>query len=226
MSELEKPIIADEDGPVDNKVQGRLEGNCIHCKVAMGAFLGQMSPDGPIHNECIPAFKRGQVERCAHCDNVLETKRTIVNGKKLHPECLADHKAGKGYTPPAKEGPLSKFAVGRSFFGSKNWKDRWFTLNKQTGLCYYESQDAHRQGKAPKGTIPMSLDTRLVSRPTRQLHKEAMNQSKELIVVFQEGGKERMLLMAAKTYQEHDEWVAALKCYLKKIDDPRDCRDN
>ena len=102
-------------------VQGRMEGNCIHCGVAMGAFLGTMTENGPIHNECIPAYKRNHVERCAHCDRALGTKRTILNGKKLRPECVADFKAGKPYVPPTMEGPLTKFAIGRSFFSGKNF---------------------------------------------------------------------------------------------------------
>jgi hypothetical protein len=206
----------------ESKVQGKLEGNCIHCKVAMGSFLGIMSPDGPIHNECIPAYKRAHVERCAHCDNVLKASRTIINNVKLHPECLNDYKAKKPYVPPTKEGILSKFAIGRSFFGKKNWKERYFYISKETGLCYYESQDSKVQGKAPKGTIPMSNETRLVTRPTRMIHKEAMNPSTELLLIFHEGGKEHRLLMAAKTYQEHDDWVRVFECYLKKIDDPKD----
>jgi len=203
-------------------VQGRMEGNCIHCGVAMGAFLGTMTENGPIHNECIPAYKRNHVERCAHCDRALGTKRTILNGKKLRPECVADFKAGKPYVPPTMEGPLTKFAIGRSFFSGKNWKDRYFVLNKQNGLCYYENEDAYRAGKAPKGSVPMALDTRLVTRPTRQLHKECINQSKEMMVIFQEQGNERMLLMSAPTWQKHDEWVEVFKCYLKKIDESKD----
>ena len=215
----------EEEKKEEPKVQGRLEGNCIHCKVAMGAFLGTMTPEGPIHNECIPAYKRLHVERCAHCDCVLKTSRTIINGSKVHPECLADFKAKKPYEPPTKEGILSKFAVGRSFFGKKNWKERYFTLSKATGLCYYESANDSKSGKTPKGIVPMSAETRLVTRPTRQIHKEAMNPSTELLLIFSEQGSERRLLMAAKTWQEHDEWVKVLSCYLKRIDDPQDIVD-
>lgn len=191
----------------------------------MGHFLGTMTPEGPIHNECIPAYKRGLVERCAHCDCVLRETRTILNGKKLHPECVADFKAKKPFLPPSKQGILQKFAIGRSFFGSKNWKERFFVLSKQSGLAYYESQQAFNEGKAPKGTVPLSGQSRLITHPNRLIHKEALNPSTEFIIIFFEQNEERRLLVAAKTWQEHDEWTRTLESYIKIVDDPKDLQD-
>lgn len=221
------PAAAEASSPKQGEAapRGRLEGKCIHCGVNMGNFLGTMTPDGPIHNECIPAFKRLQVERCVHCDCVLREARTIIGGKKLHPGCVPDFKAKKPFEPPRKEGILSKFAVGRSFFSGKNWKERYFVLSKQTGLAYYENAQAYQSGKPPKNAVMLTPQVRMITRPTRLIHKDAMNPSTEIIIVFNEGGQERRLLMACKNWEEHDEWVRVLEMYIKNVDDPRDIRD-
>jgi hypothetical protein len=211
-------------GPSEG-VKGRLEGVCIHCGVNMGNFLGTMTPDGPIHNECIPAFKRLQIERCVHCDCVLREARTVIGGKKMHPECVADFKAKKPFEPPRKEGALMKFAVGRSFFSGKNWKERYFVLSKQTGLAYFENKQAYSSGKPPKNAVMLTPQVRMITKPTRLIHKDATNPSTEIIIVFFEGGEERRLLIACKNWQEHDEWVRTLETYVKNVDDPRDIRD-
>lgn len=211
--------------PTEASPKGRLEGVCIHCGVNMGNFLGSMTAEGPIHNECIPVYKRTQIERCAHCDCVLREARSVINGKKIHPECVTDFKAKKPYEPPRKEGVLMKFAVGRSFFSGKNWKERYFVLSKQTGLAYYENKQAFQTGKPPKNAVMLTGQVRMITKPTRYIHKDASNPSKELIIVFFEGGQERRLLVAAKNFQEHDEWVRTLESYIKNVDDPRDIRE-
>lgn len=209
-------------------VKGRLDGNCIQCGVSVNNFLSTMTPDGPLHNECIPKYQRSKVERCAHCDNVLKLKRTILNGTKLHPECVADYKAKNPYVRPSKQGMLNKFAVGRSMLGSKNWKERFFIISPDVNnsLAYYENEAAFREGKPPKNVV--SIDpktTRLITHPNKQIHPQALNPSTEMIVVFFEEGKERRLLMEAKGYEEHDDWVRVLECYIKIIDDPKDIAD-
>ncbi len=208
------------------KVLGRLEGNCIHCGVAMGAFLGSVTPEGPLHNECVPAYRRSRIERCAHCDCILRQSRTIIGGKKVHPECVADFKAKKPFVPPMKKGSMTKFAVGRSFFCGKNWKERYFVLSKDTGLAYFENLKEFDAGKPPKGSVTFSAESRLITRPDRRIHTESVNSSLEFIVVFYEGGVERRLLCATKTWQEHDEWCRTLECYIKIIDDPKDLKDD
>ena len=208
------------------KKAAKLTGNCVHCGVAMGNFLGTMTEDGPVHNDCVPAYRRLHVERCMHCDCVLPPgKRTILNGNKLHPECVADFKAKKQWVPPSKTGVLQKFAVGRSFFGSKNWKTRYFVLSKETGLTYYESLEKFQQNGGPRGKVSLDAKTRLITKPTRQIHKEALNPSKEFIIVFVEGSTELKLLAAASSWQEHDEWTKVLQCYIKIVDDPKDLAD-
>lgn len=212
--------------PGDVKVQGKLDGNCIHCGVPMGSFLGSMTPEGPLHNECVPAYRRGRVERCAHCDCVLRQGRSLLNGKKLHPECVADFKAKKTYVPPTRKGLLMKFSVGRSFFCGKNWKSRYFVLSKGVGFAYFESQQEFDGGKPPKGAITFTPQTRLVTHPNKRIHREAENPSLDFMILFHEGAEERRLLCAAKTWQEHDEWVKDLECYIKIVDDPKDLKDD
>jgi hypothetical protein len=214
------------EGGAKKVVVQRLDGLCVYCGVSMGSFLGTMTPDGPLHNDCVPAYKRLQVERCVHCDCVLRDSRSILNGKKLHPECVPDFKAKKPYVPPRKEGLLTKFAVGRSFFSGKNWKERYFVLSKQTGFAYYEDKKAFDAGKAPKNVVMITPQVRMITRPTRMIHKDAMNPSKEVILVFFEGGVERRLLVQCKSWQEHDEWVRVLEAYIKIIDDPKDLKDS
>lgn len=209
------------------KVEGNLEGNCIHCKVAMGSYLGILSPEGPIHNECVAAYRRAHIERCAHCDNVLGTQRTLLTGIKLHPGCLDDFKAKKQYVPPTKEGTLKKFSIGKSsFFSKSNWNERYFVITKEKGLQYFEDQKHFQDGKAEKGSILISPETtRMVTRPTKMIFKEASNPSTQILIVFLDEGTERRLLLQAKDYKEHDAWVEVLQCYIKFVDDPRDLVD-
>jgi hypothetical protein len=228
---LEDPLVVEmkADPPPMQKtastVQGRLAGNCIHCGVAMGAFLGSMTEDGPLHNECVPMYKKNRIERCAHCDCVLRNQRMIVAGHKLHPECVADFKAKKPFTPPMKQSMLKKFAVGRSTFGKKNWKDRYFVLSKETDLSYYESMETFRAGAAPKGKVFIDATTKLITKPTRMHHTEALNPSKELLLIFTESGKLLKLLIACSSWAEHEEWARALEFYVKIVDDPKDYLD-
>jgi hypothetical protein len=201
---------------------GKQAGVCIHCGVKMGNFLGCMTDDGPLHNECVPLYRRKKIERCAHCDNVLGTQRTVLNGSRLHPSCVADYKANKPYEPPKMQGKLTKFAVGRSIFGSKNWKERFFVLSKATGLAYYEDEASHTAGKPPRNVVVLTSETRLITKPTKFIHKDASNPSKEFVIIFFEGGIERRILIRCEDWQEHDAWIATLECYIKDIDNPKD----
>ena len=191
----------------------------------MGSFLGTMSEDGPLHNECIPMYKKGRIERCAHCDCVLRNQRTIVSGNKLHPECVTDFKAKKPFVPPKKQSMVKKFAVGRSTFGKKNWKDRFFVLSRETNLSYYESAEAFHAGNSPKGVVVIDSTTRLITKPTRSMHIEALNPSKELLIMFTENGKPYKLLFSCSNWAEHEEWARALEFYVKIVDDPKDYVD-
>jgi hypothetical protein len=207
-------------------VQGKLPGNCIQCGVGMGNFLGTMTEDGPLHNECVPMYQKKLIERCAHCDCVLRNQRMIVTGKKLHPECVSDFKAKKPFVPPMKQMMLKKFAIGRSTFGRKNWKDRYFVLSKETQLSYYESMESFRSGASPKGKVALDgADAKLISKPTRMHHPEALNPSKELVICFSEGGKALKLLIATTSWADHEEWARALEFYIKNVDDPKDYLD-
>ena len=208
------------------ELKGRMDGTCIHCGVPMGNFLGAMTPDGPLHNDCIPAFKRLQVERCAHCDCVLRESRTIIGGKKLHPECVNDFKAKKPFVPPRKEGMLNKFAIGRSFLGSKNWKERYFVVSKESGLAYFDDKAAFDAGKPPKNAIAMTPEVRMVTKPTRLVHEAAANPSTDIVIFFKEGGKEHKLLISCKNWPEHNEWCRVLESYIKVVDDPKDLKDS
>lgn len=206
---------------------GRKDGVCVQCGVKMGAFLGTMTEEGPIHNECVANYRRAKIERCAHCDQPLEDKRVLYSQKKFHPQCVDDHKAGRVWEPPAMTGMLSKFACGRSkFFGSKNWKDRFFVINSKTGgMVYYESEEAYRSGKQPKNMAAISRTTRLVTKPNKFIHKSADNPSTELILYFQEGGKELSLLVRCKDWKEKDQWQKCLANYIKDIDNPQDLKE-
>lgn len=214
----------------DDFKSGKLEGVCAHCGVEMRNILGIMTVDGPVHNDCIPAYKRLRQERCGHCDNVLPPgKRSIVAGIKLHPECVADFKAKKPYVQPSKEGVMRKFAVGKSFFGSKNWQTRYFSVTKDNDLRYWETKEDMDAGKSPKGTVQIDPKrTRLITHPTRLIHKEATNPSNHFIIVFFESAsskKELMLLCECKGWQEHDDWTRVLETYIKIVDDPRDIKE-
>ena len=222
-----KTIVETKKDDFDYGKLGKMEGICIYCKMPMGKLLGTQTPEGSIHNDCVPGYKRRNIERCAHCDCELPAgKRSVINGKKLHPECVADFKAKKVWVPPTKTGILQKFAVGKSFlFGSKNWKQRFFVLSQKTGFAYFETNQEYEKGAAPKGKVTFTPQTRLVTHPSRSLHREAMNPSKEFIVIFFEGGKERKLLVAASSWQEHDEWTKVLQAYIKIVDDPADVQD-
>lgn len=213
----------------DEFKSGKLEGNCAHCGIEMRNILGIMTVDGPVHNDCIPAYKRLRVERCGHCDNVLPPgKRSIVAGIKLHPECVPDFKAKKPYVQPSKDGVMRKFAVGRSFFGSKNWQTRFFSLSRDNGLRYWEKKEDMDAGKPPKGKVAFEPRTRLITHPTRQVHPEATNPSNHFIIVFYESPsakKELMLVCECKGWQEHDEWTRVLETYIKIVDDPKDVKE-
>jgi hypothetical protein len=229
---LEDPLVPVEMSPAPaplqktvSSVQGRLAGNCLHCGVAMGSFLGTMTDDGPLHNECVPMYKSKRVERCVHCDCVLKNQRMVVSGNKLHPECVADFKAKKPFVPPMKQSMLKKFAVGRSTFGKKNWKDRYFVLSRETDLSYFESSEAFRSGAAPKGKVVIDASTKLITKPTRMHHIEALNPSKELLLIFTENEKPFKLLIACNSWAEHEDWARALEFYVKIVDDPRDYLD-
>eukprot|EP00744_Colponema_vietnamica_P002234 GILI01003555.1.p1 GENE.GILI01003555.1~~GILI01003555.1.p1 ORF type:complete len:265 (-),score=35.89 GILI01003555.1:472-1266(-) len=208
---------------------GKLEGTCAHCGLDMRNILGILTADGPVHNDCIPGYKRLHVERCVHCDCVLPPgKRSIVGGAKLHPECVADYKAKKPWVPPTRSGEMRKFSVGRSFFGGKNWQQRYFSLSKKDGLAYWEKKEFADAGQGPKGCAILDSRARLITHPTRQIHKEASNPSKHFIVIFFESAsskKEMMLLCECTTWEEHDEWTKVLQSYIKNVDDPKDVKE-
>ena len=216
-----------QNGYTTGNEHGRKDGVCVQCGVKMGAFLGTMTEEGPVHNECVANYRRAKIKRCAHCDQPLEDKRVLFKEKKFHPQCIDDHKAGRTWEPPAMTGVMQKFAVGRSkFFGAKNWKERFFVINSKTGgLVYYENEEAYRSGKPPKNMAGFSKNTRMVTKPSKFTHKNASNPSKELIIIFQEGGKEMQLLLKWDEWTTKDQWQKCLANYIKDIDNPQDTKE-
>lgn len=216
--------------------------NCVYCGIPMGNFLAVPCAAGMLHNECVYPYERSQRERCAFCNALLRDKRVLHGGKKIHPECLAGAKQGHTFVPATLEGVAKKFAIGRSFFGGKNWKERYFVLaaggGAEEGLKYYESEADAKSNKAPKGmvkikrplpSVPMEgvpgQQPRLVTKPTRRQHPEAENPSKELLIIFYEDGKERKLLMSCRSWDEQQTWVKALEHFIHNVDDPKDYKD-
>ncbi len=226
--------MASPQGYVTTTDHGRQDGVCAQCGVKMGAFLGTKTEDGrPIHNECVPNYRRATVERCAHCDQPLLVERIKIKDKKtgeekkLHPACVDDYKAERPYEPPEETGYMTKMACGRSrFFGLKNWKKRFFVINKRTGgLLYYEDEQAYRSGKPPKNMAAISKASRMITKPTRFIHQGASSENLELIIVFQEGGKELRLLVRADDYETKMKWQRTLSAYIKDIDNPVDLKE-
>ena len=227
MTTFEMGAATTKDGFTATTGYGRKEGVCVQCGVKMGAFLGTTTDEGPIHNECVANYRRAKVERCGHCDQPLLEKRVLLQTKKYHPECVDDHKAGRAWEPPAMTGCLSKLACGRSkWFGRKNWKERFFVINSKTGgLIYYENEEAYRTGKPPKNMAAISKASRLITKPTPFTHLGCENTSTELVVVFEEGGRELRLLVRCKDWKEKAEWNRVLACYIKDIDNPVDLKE-
>ena len=219
------------NGYATSTAHGKKDGVCVMCGIKVGAFLATTCDEGVIHNECVAAYRRKIIERCAHCDQPLAKNRTIIkkDGKdvKLHPECLDDYRAGRKWEPPAMTGMVRKMAVGRSkWCGSKNWKDRFFVINQATkALVYYASEEAYRTGQNMKNMAAITDATRLVTKPTKFIHPQATNPSTQLIVVFKEGGQDLRLLFECKDWKEKDEWQRVLSCYIKDIDNPLDLEE-
>lgn len=207
---------------------GKVEGVCCQCKLPMGRILGTTCDEGPIHNDCVANYRRKTTERCGHCRQPLERERIIFKDKKFHPaswgSCLEDHKAGRVWEPPAHSGYATKLAVGRSkFFGSQNWKQRYFVINQKTGgLLYFENEEAFRTAKPMKNMVTISNTTRMITKPTCFIHPKAENPSKELIIIFQEQGKEYQLLMRCDSWESKDKWEKTLKAYIQDVDLPPD----
>eukprot|EP00759_Apiculatamorpha_spiralis_P045782 PhF_6_TR42629/c1_g2_i1/m.64102 len=203
-----------------------LDGVCVHCFKTMRRTLGQMSDQGPVHNDCVEDYNRTKIERCAHCDCKLREQRTLLNGKKLHPECVVDFKAGVKFVPQLVFGQLKKFSIGRSLLGSKNWQTRYFAPEVDKGLYYYKTKEDAEAGRKDKYIPIYQAGCRLVTHPTKGLHPEATNPSKEFVIIWNEGGgeKELMALLQASTWQEHDSWCKFLECVIKIVDAPADTK--
>eukprot|EP00760_Papus_ankaliazontas_P035450 PhM_4_TR7801/c0_g1_i1/m.2009 len=210
------------------EVSADLEGMCVHCFRSLKGTLGVTCEEGPLHNDCIEDYNRTKVERCVHCDCKLKEQRTILNGKKLHPECVADFKAGVKFVPTPVYGEMRKFSIGRSVLGSKNWQTRYFAPEIGVGLYYYPSKQDFEDGKKdPKRLIPIwNQGTRLVTRPDRWIHPEASNPSKEMVVYWHEEDKEMSCLLQAATWQEHDTWVRFFETVIKIVDAPLDLKNS
>ena len=228
-------------GTRSEAVAGDPNALCVYCKIPMGNFLAVPCAAGMLHNECVNPYERSQRERCGYCNALLRDKRVMHQGKKLHPECLAGCKQGHTFVPSTFEGVAKKFAIGRSFFSGKNWKERYFILaagGADEGLRYFESEADAKSGKEPRGAVKLkrplpsvpvegspALQPRLVTKPTRRQHPEAVNPSKELVIIFFEDSKERRLLMSCRSWDEQQTWVRALEHFIHNIDDPKDYRD-
>lgn len=146
-----------------------------------------------------------------------------IAGNKLHPECVANYKAKIPFVKRSKTGLLKKFSIGRSgglFSGSKNWKERFFSLDpKANTLNFYENEATMKQGKSASGVILLEKKlTRLVTRPMRKHHPEASNVSREFVLIFKEKGIEQRLLCQTATWEEHEAWCDVLHDYICTVD--------
>lgn len=175
--ELATPAAAD-DIPEECRPKP-LAGDCIQCGGAMRNILGVMSPEGPLHNDCVVKYRLTHVERCVHCDRPLKESRVVLGGRKLHPDCLQDFKAKKPFVPRTKVGVLKKFAVGKSkgLFQSKNWKERFFVLSPEAHDDVLSSPPTSPRGG--QGPAPIAAPTTTTGTLAYFESEDAMKQGKQ-----------------------------------------------
>lgn len=104
--------------------------------------------------------------------------------------------------PFSLDGFLWKFSTGRSFFGSKNWKERWFVGESQA-LQYFEKPGGKLSGALPYNTITFLHPT-----VTTDIHPNATDPTFFYFGVrFINSGKQLLLLLRARTELERTQWV-------------------
>lgn len=126
------------------------------------------------------------------------------------------------WTDGTCKGWLHKFSMGKSLFGSSNWKRRYFVLaalGETVGLGYYEDCRAEKL----VGTVRLNRETtRVIAHPSTLVHKQAKSTGQDLCITFRENesdsGKELMLLLRADDRDDHDRWIAALSFHFNTID--------
>lgn len=143
-----------------------------------------------------------------------------VQAAEEKPAAAAPPSPSKSAVKKALEGMLDKFAVGKSSFGSKNWKRRFFVLPLEGALTYHEER-----GSKALGTVAISsTETRLITRPSSKTHGEVAEQgsNKLIVIVFKEGDTTRKLLLRCENEAVHQEWCEQLKLRVAAVDSPDD----
>ncbi|CUG90828.1 phosphatidylinositol-4-phosphate-5-kinase, putative [Bodo saltans] len=124
------------------------------------------------------------------------------------------------WTDGTCKGWMSKFSMGKSFFGASNWKRRYFVLaalGESVGLGYYEDMRAEKL----VGTVRLHSDTtRVIANPSTLVHKQATAAGQDICIIFinPEDKKEMMLLLRTESRDDHDRWIAALTFHFKIIE--------
>mmetsp|Transcript_24468 Transcript_24468/g.63783 ORF Transcript_24468/g.63783 Transcript_24468/m.63783 type:complete len:623 (+) Transcript_24468:374-2242(+) len=118
-----------------------------------------------------------------------------------------------------KEGHLTKLALGRSRFGSTNWKKRWFLLREDALLYFKASDDVGR--KRPSGVLPLDSVCMVetveenetpVDLPGRYEHRQPLFQ-----VGFADGVTSRTLLVQASDKTDRQRWVDAIRAQFPRF---------
>jgi hypothetical protein len=125
------------------------------------------------------------------------------------------------WTDGTCKGWMSKFSMGKSFFGASNWKRRYFVLaaiGEHVGLGYYEDSRAEKL----VGTVRLHHETtRVIANPSTLVHKQATSTGLDISVIFTDTNdkkKEMMLLLRTDSRDDHDRWIAALAFHFKIIE--------
>ena len=128
------------------------------------------------------------------------------------PVAAASSNVREGFPGSHIEGYLLKHAVGRSAFGSKNWKKRYFRLHSSGVLTYAEAES----GKS-LSTIPLGIGTARVACVPNLTHHPESKPDTDIVLLFNENGSERRLIVRAESTADRDRWAANFSRFATPI---------
>jgi phosphatidylinositol-3,4,5-trisphosphate 3-phosphatase/dual-specificity protein phosphatase PTEN len=111
-----------------------------------------------------------------------------------------------------RQGWLWKFSVGRSMFGRRNWRNRYFVATPN-GVAYYASQPASKAdlSSVPCDSVLWSQVTHVYDVINSAIEAEANDPEENYFGIrFFDGGEERLLLLRTAGYEERTAWAAHL----------------